>query len=172
MNVNYPDPDAIGGGAACSFTDGEPCPPDEHRWVTKRQGGSPDVAESYERVTFCEVCGMEKPAMTTATTKHTADQLEVRPKGVREAGADHDTFIGVPGGGLVAYVVTANGSGTSQELWGRARANAARLVHCWNSHKGLFHCLQLALHHLDNPGIPITPASLENIRTVLERTAP
>ena len=27
--------------------------------------------------------------------------------------------------------------------------------------------LQLAVHHLENPGIPITPASLENLRTMI-----
>lgn len=32
-----------------------------HKWTTRRQGGSPSDAGSYERVRYCEVCGMEDP---------------------------------------------------------------------------------------------------------------
>lgn len=32
-----------------------------HKWITQRQGGSPDMAESYEMVTYCENCGGEYP---------------------------------------------------------------------------------------------------------------
>jgi hypothetical protein len=48
---------------ACVFGRGEhaewctaPC---NHRWKTQRLGGPPDVADSYEMVTFCELCGEE-----------------------------------------------------------------------------------------------------------------
>lgn len=30
-----------------------------HQWKTQRQGGHPADATSYERVCFCEVCGLE-----------------------------------------------------------------------------------------------------------------
>lgn len=40
-------------------TDGLPCLPGTHRWVTRRVGGSPDLAESQERVCYCDVCGWE-----------------------------------------------------------------------------------------------------------------
>lgn len=31
----------------------------DHNFVTKRQGGPPDMAESLEMVTYCEKCGYE-----------------------------------------------------------------------------------------------------------------
>lgn len=40
-------------------SDGIPCFPGTHRLVTRRAGGPPDVADSQERVRFCEVCGWE-----------------------------------------------------------------------------------------------------------------
>lgn len=30
-----------------------------HKWITKLAGGAPDMAESYERVTYCDLCGEE-----------------------------------------------------------------------------------------------------------------
>jgi hypothetical protein len=42
--------------AAGFLEDQEPC---QHQWATKRQGGDPAEAGSYERVTFCDKCGME-----------------------------------------------------------------------------------------------------------------
>lgn len=31
-----------------------------HVWRTQRQGGSPDMAESCELVTYCQACGVEQ----------------------------------------------------------------------------------------------------------------
>jgi hypothetical protein len=36
-----------------------PCPDGQHRWVGKQMGGSPDMAESYEWVEYCDICGVE-----------------------------------------------------------------------------------------------------------------
>jgi hypothetical protein len=36
-----------------------PCPDGQHRWVGKRMGGPPDMAESCEWVEYCDVCGVE-----------------------------------------------------------------------------------------------------------------
>jgi len=33
----------------------------EHRWIGKRQGGPPDMAESSEWIEFCDLFGMERP---------------------------------------------------------------------------------------------------------------
>ncbi len=41
-------------------TDGMPCFPGRHRFVTRELGGSPDCAESRERVRVCEACGWEE----------------------------------------------------------------------------------------------------------------
>lgn len=30
-----------------------------HKWKTQRAGGPPDVADSYEMVTYCDKCGTE-----------------------------------------------------------------------------------------------------------------
>lgn len=41
-----------------SWLDGpEPC--EKHQWVTKPLGGDPTEASSAERVTYCDVCGVE-----------------------------------------------------------------------------------------------------------------
>lgn len=45
------------GGEPCPFCDGYIC---SHEWVRQRQGGPPDMAESYEVVEFCKLCGMER----------------------------------------------------------------------------------------------------------------
>ncbi len=36
-----------------------PCPDGQHKWVGRQTGGSPDMAESYEWVEYCDVCGVE-----------------------------------------------------------------------------------------------------------------
>ena len=36
----------------------------DHKWVTRRAGGNPADAESYERVTFCDKCGIEQEVET------------------------------------------------------------------------------------------------------------
>lgn len=33
--------------------------PKYHKWVSRRMGGNPSDAESYEYVCFCDVCGDE-----------------------------------------------------------------------------------------------------------------
>lgn len=35
--------------------------PTAHKWKTQRGGGPPDVADSYEHITYCENCGGEYP---------------------------------------------------------------------------------------------------------------
>lgn len=53
----------IGAEAAAKYSDEDsaPCPDGQHRWKGQRMGGSPDMAESYEWVEYCDVCGIERP---------------------------------------------------------------------------------------------------------------
>ncbi len=32
-----------------------------HQWTSQRAGGPPDIVESYEMVSLCEICGGEYP---------------------------------------------------------------------------------------------------------------
>ena len=40
---------------------GGPCPDGRHQWTGRQMGGPPDMAESYEWVEYCKVCGVENP---------------------------------------------------------------------------------------------------------------
>jgi hypothetical protein len=33
----------------------------DHVWVGRQMGGSPDTAEAYEWIEYCDLCGMENP---------------------------------------------------------------------------------------------------------------
>lgn len=43
------------------WPEGKPCPDGMHVWTGKQMGGPPDMAESYEWVGYCDVCGIEGP---------------------------------------------------------------------------------------------------------------
>jgi len=42
----------------------------EHKWKSQRAGGPPDVADSYETVTYCENCGGEYPGDPAEFPEH------------------------------------------------------------------------------------------------------
>lgn len=46
-----------GSGSIGPEPDDTPC---QHQWKSQQLGGPPDMAESYEWVTYCKLCGAEK----------------------------------------------------------------------------------------------------------------